>query len=85
MRGCLNLSYQKSAESFAFTGKAVSDLRHDCVGGPIYIGRGEAEQANAGAHEGILAAVVIDQPIPVVSTVVFDCETLSAKKQIRTA
>jgi hypothetical protein len=57
-------------------------LHRDTIGSAVHIRCGEAQQTKARVHEGILAAVVIDQPIPMVASVVFDCQSLTAIKQV---
>jgi hypothetical protein len=57
-------------------------MHRDHIGSPIYIRCGEAEQTKAGAHEAVLAAIVINQPIAMVAAVVFDCKALKGIKQI---
>ncbi len=62
--------------------KGVAHLHRDQVRIPIYVCRGEAEQAKAGADEAVLAAVVIHQPIAVVAAVVFDCQAVKSIEQV---
>ncbi len=66
-------------------GKAVTYLHRNCIGSPVYIGCGEAEQAKAGADEAILAAVVINQPITMADAVVFNYQALKPIKHVWTA
>jgi len=63
----------------------VSHLHHNGIGTSVDIRRSEAEKAKIGADEVILAAVVIDEPITMVTAVVFDRQTLKAIKQVWTA
>ena len=66
------------------SGEGVTYVRHDCVGNPVYVRRGEAEQAEAGADEAILTTVVVHEPITMVAAVVFDGQKLMAMEQIWT-
>jgi hypothetical protein len=66
-------------------GESVTYVHDDHIGSSVYIRCGEAEQANAGADEAVLAAVVINQPITMIGAVVFDCQALMAVEQIWTA
>ena len=60
-------------------------LHRNCFRSPVDIRRSEAEHAKSRADEGILAAVVINHSIAVISAVVFDCQALNAIKQVWTA
>jgi hypothetical protein len=73
------------AQSRTIRGKATTHLHHNPVGRPIYVRCGEPEQAKAGANQVVLSAVVLNQPIAVIATVIFDCQALIAIKQIWTA
>ena len=66
-------------------GEAVTYLRVDRVRSPVHICCREAEQAIAGRDKAILAAVVINQPVTVAATVVFDRQLLTRIQEVRTA
>jgi hypothetical protein len=63
----------------------VTYLHRDCIGTPIHIRGSEAKQAEADPDEAILAAIVSNQPITVIATVVFDRQALKAIQQVWTA
>jgi len=66
-------------------GKSATYLHRNSIGRPVHIGCGEAKQPKPGPDKAILAAIVINQPFPVIATVVFDCQALSAIKKVWTA
>ena len=65
--------------------EAVPYLHRNYVGSPVDIRCSEAKQPKAGADEAILAAVVINHAITVITAVVFDCQALIPIKQVWTA
>ena len=66
-------------------GEFVTHLHRDRFGTPVHVRCCEAQQAEAGANEAILAAVVINHSIPVIAAVIFDGQALTAIKQVWTA
>src|SRR2546428_13891414 len=60
--------------------EGVTHLRRDRIGSPVHVRCSEAEQAKAGTDEAVLPAAVLNQPIAVVSTVVFDRQALKAEQ-----
>ena len=62
--------------------EAIANLHHDGVGTPVHVGRREAKQAEAGADEAILPAVVVDQSFTMISAVVFDDQALKVINQV---
>ena len=62
--------------------EGVTHLRRDCIGSPVHVRCSEAEQAKACADEAVLPAVVINQPIAMIATVVFDRQALKAIQQV---
>ena len=63
----------------------MAHLHRDQIRIAVDVCCSETEKAKACADEAILAAVVINQPIAVIATVVFDCQALKAIKQVWTA
>jgi hypothetical protein len=66
-------------------GKVVAHLHCDRVGTSIDVRGCEAEHANAGADETVLAAVVIDKPISMIAAVVLNGQALPGIEEVRTA
>jgi hypothetical protein len=64
--------------------KGVTHLRHHCFRAAIHIRRSEAQDAKAGDNQSILPTVVINQPIAVVATVIFDRQALIPIEQVWT-
>ncbi len=60
-------------------------LHRNRIGRSVYIRCSEAEQAKARADEAILAAIVINQPITMVATVVFDRQVLKSVEKVWSA
>jgi hypothetical protein len=62
--------------------EGVTHLRRDCIGSPVHVRCSEAEQAKACADKAVLPAVVINQPIAMITTVVFDRQALKAIQHV---
>jgi hypothetical protein len=65
-----------------FAGKVLPHLHRNRVWRSVHIRGSEAQQMEAGADQSVLAAVVINQPIAMIATVVFDCQALAAIQQV---
>src|SRR2546425_8710530 len=66
----------------AFRTEGLTHLRRDCIGSHVYVRRSEAEQAKACADKAVLPAVVINQPIAMITTVVLDRQALKAIQEV---
>src|SRR2546429_2572438 len=66
----------------AVRAEGLTHLRRDRIGSPVHVRCSEAEQAKAGTDEAVLPAVVINQPIAMIATVVFDRQALKAIQQV---
>ncbi len=64
--------------------KAVTYLDRNSIGRSVHICRGEPEHVEAGTHEVILAAIVVNEPFMVVGAVVLDCQALYAIEEVWT-
>ena len=65
-----------------FAGKVLTHLHRNRIWRSVHIRGSEAQQVEAGTDQAILAAVVINQPIAMIATVVFDCQVLAAIQQV---
>ena len=65
--------------------KSEANLHRDQIRTPVYIRCREAQETKPGADEAILAAVVIDEPITMVATVVLDRQPLKPIEKVGTA
>jgi len=66
------------------SGKGVTHMHRNRLGGPVHIRGGEAEQTKAGTDKAILPAIVINHPVAMTAAVVFDRQALNPIKQVGT-
>jgi hypothetical protein len=65
-----------------FAAKIPTHLHRNRTWRSVNIRGSEPQQVEAGTDQAVLAAVVINQPVAMIATVVFNCQSLPAIKQV---